>query len=157
MTTWLREWLTGLIATAMVLSLLYALVPKGTIRTIVRFCGGLVLLLAVLRPLLRVNVEELQLHYRDYQQEIDRQITLYQEENQGQMALIIEEELAAYISKKAETMGLACQVQVETELQDGIPVPCGVSLDIPYDLSLGEWITEQTGITEEKQSWEGEP
>ncbi len=154
MTTWLREWLTGLIATAMVLSLLYALVPKGTMRVMIRFTGGLVLLLAVLRPLLRVNVEELQLHYREYQKEVDQQITLYQEENQEQMAAIIEEELAAYISKKTETMGLACRVQVETELRDGVPMPCRVSLDIPYDVSLSRWIKEETGIAEENQHWE---
>lgn len=157
MTTWLKDWLTGLIAAAMVLSLLYAMVPKGTMHAIIRFGGGLVLLLAVLRPLLQVDVEELQVQYRSYQQEVDRQIAVYQEENQAQMASIIEEELSAYISKKAEGMGLSCQVQVETELKDGIPMPCGVSLDIPYNAALGRWIETETGIAEEKQSWEVGP
>lgn len=154
MTTWLREWLTGLIAAAMVLSLLYALVPKGTMHAIIRFGGGLILLLAVLRPLLRINVEELRTHYRTYQQEIDQQIHIYQEESQTQMTSIIEEEMAAYISKKADEMGFACEVQVETELRDGIPIPCGVSLNIPYNVSLSRWITEELGISEEKQNWE---
>ncbi len=157
MTGWLREWLTGLIAAAMVLSLLYALVPKGTMHAILRFSGGLVLLLAVLRPLMQVNVEELRVHYRAYEREVDRQIALYQEENQTQMAEIIEEELSAYISKKAAERGCACEVQVETELQDGIPMPCGVALNIPYDASLAQWIGAEIGIAEENQSWEVGP
>ena len=47
----LRHWLLGVIACAMVVSLLNQLCPEGSVRQIARFTGGLLLLCAMLRPL----------------------------------------------------------------------------------------------------------
>ena len=56
----LRGWLLGLTAAALAVSLLTAMLPKGeTIRRIAGLAGGLILLLAVVQPLLRVRWEEL--------------------------------------------------------------------------------------------------
>ena len=42
----LRTWLLSIIAAGLVLSILYALLPKGRLRPIVRTAGGVVLMLA---------------------------------------------------------------------------------------------------------------
>ena len=47
----LRTWLLGIIAAGMVIGVLYALLPKGRLRPIVRTAGGVVLMLVILRPL----------------------------------------------------------------------------------------------------------
>mgnify|MGYP000087919021 CR=1 FL=1 len=44
----IRQWLLGILAAAMGLSLLYALLPKGAVRAAAKATGGLILLLAVL-------------------------------------------------------------------------------------------------------------
>ena len=64
----LQGWLLGLTAAALAVSLLTAMLPKGeTIRRIAGLAGGLILLLAVVQPLLRVRWEELTWRYETYQ------------------------------------------------------------------------------------------
>lgn len=46
----LRTWLLSIIAAGLVLAILYALVPKGRLRPIVRTTGGVALMLVILRP-----------------------------------------------------------------------------------------------------------
>lgn len=48
----LRTWLLSIIAAGLVLAILYALVPKGRLRPIVRTTGGVALMLVILRPVL---------------------------------------------------------------------------------------------------------
>lgn len=68
----LQGWLLGLTAAALAVSLLTAMLPKGeTIRRIAGLAGGLILLLAVVQPLLRVRWEELTWRYETYQREMD--------------------------------------------------------------------------------------
>ena len=43
----LRTWLLSIIAAGLVLSILYALLPKGRLRPIVRTAGGVVLMLVI--------------------------------------------------------------------------------------------------------------
>ena len=47
----LREWLLGVVAAALAVSLAQSLTPDGTVKRVGRLVGGLVLLLAVVRPL----------------------------------------------------------------------------------------------------------
>ena len=60
----IRQWLLGILAAAMGLSLLYALLPKGAVRAAAKATGGLILLLAVLgllafsRPIVKKLGEE---------------------------------------------------------------------------------------------------
>lgn len=62
----LRGWLLGLTAAALAVSLLTAMLPKGeTIRRIAGLAGGLILLLAVVQPLLRVPVGGADVAVRD--------------------------------------------------------------------------------------------
>ena len=57
----IRQWLLGVLAAAMALSLLYALLPKGAVRGAARATGGLILLLVVLGPLAGLDLSDLAL------------------------------------------------------------------------------------------------
>ena len=47
-----RVWLTSIVMVTLLLSVAQTLIPEGTIRKIAGFTGGLILLVALLRPVL---------------------------------------------------------------------------------------------------------
>ena len=151
---WLKEWLLGVIAAALAVSLLGVLVPKGALRSIAHLTGGLVLLLVILRPVMGLDAAELRLRYGLWEETIEEQIAAGQADTQAQMAAIIEEETGAYISTKASELGCPCRVQVRTEARQGVPFPCGAALDIPYHEALSRWMAAELAIPREAQQWE---
>ena len=156
MTDWFRQWILGIVAAAVCIALLRELVPKGAAGTVMRISGGVVLFLVMVRPLTGIDAAELHLRYIDYQQQIDRQIEVYQKEYDRQMEESIAKETGAYISKRAAQMGIVCTAVVETQQKEGLVLPVAVALDIPRDESLSSWIAREIGINPGQQYWEGE-
>lgn len=152
----LRGWLLGIMAVAMVLSILYSLLPKGSIRSISRMTGGLILLLVMLRPIVGGDWNRLTSRYSDYQVHISSQIETYQEENEKERERLIQEKTAAYILDKAAQMGITCRVQVGTEIRKGVPYPASVTLNAVKDKDLSQIIEQELAIPEERQVWLGE-
>ncbi len=149
----LKTWLFGIVAAAMVLSILYALVPKGALLTVAKCTGGLIMLLVVLRPLLALDLEGVTMDYHDWQQTIQQQTEDYTAANEREMETIIQRECAAYIQEKAAQLGFSCQVQVTCRLRDGVPFPAEVMLDIPKNTALSQLIAEDLGIDAAHQRW----
>ena len=154
----LREWLTSLVAVSMLLSVARTLVPEGSIRKISSFTGGLILLVVLLRPLLGADLSRLDLHLEDYERAIGQRQEELASAGEAELAGIIEERTAAYISDKADTLGLAVKVQVETKpAGDGVPVPWRAELWGPRSPALATYMEEELGIPGERQVWhEGE-
>ena len=154
----LREWLTSLVAVSMLLSVAQNLVPEGSIRKIASFTGGLILLVVLLRPLLGADLSRLDLHLEDYERAIGQRQEELASAGEAELAGIIEERTAAYISDKADTLGLAVKVQVETKpAGDGVPVPWRAELWGPRSPALATYMEEELGIPGERQVWhEGE-
>ena len=154
----LREWLTSLVAVSMLLSVAQTLVPEGSIRKIASFTGGLILLVVLLRPLLGADLSRLDLHLEDYERAIGQRQEELASAGEAELAGIIEERTAAYISDKADTLGLAVKVQVETKpAGDGVPVPWRAELWGPRSPALATYMEEELGIPGERQVWhEGE-
>ena len=46
----LRTWLSSIVAVTLLIAMAESLVPEGTMRRVAGFTGGLVLLLALVRP-----------------------------------------------------------------------------------------------------------
>lgn len=151
----LRIWLLGIIVAALVLSVLYGLFPKGSVRAVSKATGGLILMLVILQPLLGNDWTHLEEKYLDYQESIDGQIENYRVENENELAGIIQEKTAAYITDKAAQIGVHCQVQVDTELRSGIPYPSAVILDIPKNKELSDMIQRELEIPADRQQWLG--
>ena len=154
----LREWLTSLVAVSMLLSVARTLVPEGSIRKISSFTGGLILLVVLLRPLLGADLSRLDLHLEDYERAIGQRQEELASAGEAELAGTIEERTAAYISDKADTLGLAVKVQVETKpAGDGVPVPWRAELWGPRSPALATYMEEELGIPGERQVWhEGE-
>ena len=152
---WFRSWLLSVMSAALILAMIYTLVPKGTIRTIAQFTGGLVLILVILQPLLQLDPGSWKLQYREYETQIDEQIDTYRKDYQEELRTIIEEETAAYISGKGLELGIQCRPVVTTKLRDDIPYPAEVTLDTEWDEALSRYITQELDIPAENQHWQG--
>lgn len=151
----LRGWLLGLVAAALILTVLRALVPKGSIRPVARVTAGLVLLLVLLRPLAGLGGGSLRVRYDELEREITARIEDYQTLHENELESIIADSTAAYISEQAAHLGLTCRAEVRCEVRDGTPQPASAVMDIPYDARLAAAIADDLGIPAEKQSWQG--
>ena len=141
----IRQWLLGILAAAMGLSLLYALLPKGAVRAAAKATGGLILLLAVLGPAAGLDLSDL----------TEQQAETYRREGQAQLELGIRQRTAAYISEKAAQLGLSCHPRVEVTWRGGVPYPGSVTLDMAENRALSAILEEDLGIPPSEQHWLG--
>ena len=114
--TLLRTWIVSVTACAMVIAAAEALMPDGAVKRVGKLTGGLILVLGLLQPLVKL----------DYDDWLDGAVT--QEDLEGAayapMKSIIERELSAYIVDKGAQLGVTCTAQVVCETgEDGVPIP----------------------------------
>ena len=138
----------------MVLSVLYALIPKGAILTAAKCAGSLILILVMLRPLVTLRVEDLELSYDVWEERTAEQTEQLTQDNLSSMEALIEEECSAYISEKAAQLGLTVKAEVLCEVRDGVPFPAEVTLDTPYNEMLSDTIAADLDIPYDKQHWQ---
>ncbi len=114
-----RQWLLGVTGAALMAALADGLMPKGAVKQVGKLVCALVLLCAVLRPVLSVDIPEPgQLRSRLQGELGDSRARL--EQNSTQMLkTLIERECGAYIVDKAVQLGAVCHAQVECALSDG--------------------------------------
>ena len=143
-----RAWLTAVVSVTLLLSVVQTLTPKGSLREIASFVGGLLLLAVLLRPLGSVDLSAVSLNLDAYRQTV--------EQRQAELELVglIEAELESYISDKAADMGLTLRVQVTVEPDgSGVPVPVSVELTGPRSEVLSRWLETELGVPAERQVW----
>ena len=111
-----RSWLTSIAAVTLMLTVVQTLVPEGTLRKISGFTGGLLLLAALLQPVLKTDLGRLRLDFSSYEEAIETRTAELDNAGKEELAAIIAGRTAAYISDKADALGLGnITVQVETE------------------------------------------
>lgn len=127
---WMRSWLLSITCAAMIAALADALCPNGFPRKLVRFAGGLLLLLAVLSPIKRLDGGELSDIFAKYQVQYGGYAETMTAENQERTKAIIAQQTAAYISDKAAALGIEkAQVRVTCRLtEEGFSVPESVEV-----------------------------
>ena len=152
--TFFRTWLFSIVAASMVLSVLYALIPKGAILTAAKCAGSLILILVMLRPLVTLRVEDLAVSYDVWEEKTAEQTEQLTQDNLSSMEALIEEECSAYISEKAAQLGLTVKAEVLCEVRDGVPFPAEVTLDTPYNEMLSHTIATDLDIPYERQHWQ---
>ena len=151
----IRGWLLSIAAVTLFLTLVQLLTPEGTLRKIAGFTGGLLLLTALLRPLGQIDFGWLGLELSDYSEMIEEQTAELTRQEKETLAGRIAEQTAAYISDKADALGLDVEARVETEPgADGeTPLPAWAELRGPYSQDLADWIAGELGIPAERQVW----
>ena len=144
----MRSWLLGIVLTSLAAGLARQLAPKGREQAMVRLVGGLLLALAILRPLgLELEIGPLELQGEELAE-------TYRKNQQEALSAIIAEKTKAYIWDKANQLGLDCTVSVAAAPgEGGIPLPESVTVRGRYSGELARWLEEEVGIPAEKQIW----
>lgn len=149
-----RAWLTAVVSVTLLLSVVQTLTPKGSLREITSFVGGLLLLAVLLRPLGSVDLSAVSLNLDAYRQTVEQRQAELEQEGQKELVGLIEAELESYISDKAADMGLTLRVQVTVELDgSGVPAPVSVELTGPRSEALSRWLETELGVPAERQVW----
>ncbi|MBD5149946.1 MAG: stage III sporulation protein AF [Oscillibacter sp.] len=149
----MKSWLLGIVLTSLAGGLARQLAPQGKEQVMVRLAGGLLLALAILRPLAAQDWAELELPAAPAFQ-ASEQAAVYRKNQQDTLSAIIAEKTEAYIWDKANRLGLTCTVTVTTAAgESGIPLPDAAVLRGPYSGELARCIEEEVGIPAEKLIW----
>lgn len=150
----LRSWLLGIFVTAAALSVVYTLIPKGKFLAVAKFSGGLLLLLALVRPLLQLDADDLLRGYETWSLDIRERTGETQAQQQDALLSLIADKTAAYIQTKAAQRGMSCRAEVTCEWRDGIPFPAQIQWDIPYDGTLEAMAVTDLDIPASRQFWQ---
>ena len=149
-----REWLTAVAAVTLLLSVAQLLVPPGNLREIASFVGGLILLAAMMQPLLKIDLSDIQLDFSSYQGAVEQRQAELENTQKEELTSLIEAETEAYISDKAKSMGLTLKVRVTAEADEGgMPVPVRVEITGPWSGGLSGWLETELGLPAERQVW----
>ena len=108
-----RAWLIGITAAALIVALADCLAPDGAIKKISKLAGGLIMLIAIIQPIAKLDYETLSGVLTDYHIQNEVGGSDLEVENQRLMKIIIEENTAAYIQDKAHEMGASCRAEVQ--------------------------------------------
>ncbi len=154
--SFIRSWLLGVTAAALVVAVAQALTPEGTVKRVVKLGGGLVLLLAVLRPVLALEAGSLP--------DLMPPPELTETAPVGEEVLktLIAQKVGAYIVDKGSALGCQVSSAKVTVAEDGSGWPVPWSAEI-----AGTWTGEQQralrqaveadlGIPRERQSFREE-
>ena len=154
--TELKNWLLGLTAAALAVSLAQALSPEGTVKKVGRLVGALVLLLAALRPL------------TGWEGTLPGAPAIPEAavEGSGQsgeqvMKILIAQKAGAYIVDKGQSLGLRCKAEVGVALDDsGWPTPWEAVISGNWTAeqkkALSRAVEEELGIPAQRQNFREE-
>lgn len=149
-----RQWLLGVVLTAFAAALARQLAPEGRESAAVRLVGGLLLVLALLRPLAGADWSGLALETGGFQVQAEEQARLYREKQMEELSAVIAEKTGTYIWDKAYQLGLDVSVSVRVAAgESGIPLPESVTIAGPYSPALAAAIEEGVGVPVERQYW----
>lgn len=153
--TFLRQWLLGVIACALLVSLAEQLCPPGSVRKVLRLTGGLLLTLAMLRPLATIDAGGLAWDAGSYREAVARLELELVAARENALSDGIAAELEAYIEDKAACLGAEVRAEVHMGSANGVPAPESVTLRGAYSAALSEAIASELGVAKEKQTWIG--
>lgn len=119
MIEFIRQWLTGVTCAALIAALADGIMPKGAVKQVGKLVCALILLCAVLRPVLRLNVQDFTVGIGTVMGDFQQQHTRLEQTSGAMLKTLIERESAAYIVDKAAQLGLTCQAQVTCVAGDG--------------------------------------
>lgn len=156
MTDFIRNWIVSVTAAATLTALAAALIPAGPVKKASGLVLGLVLMLAVLMPVTKLDEGSLLELSMAYGSDLDEEIETFQNANTDIMESIIAERMRTYILDKANTLGLevsAVDIGFVTD-ENGTPVPASVELTAgEYSGELAGYIETELGIGKDSQKW----
>lgn len=118
MITAIRTWLISVTAAAIVVAAANSLMPDGPVKRIGKLTGGLLLIIAVLQPIKRFDLEMMSDILTEYRIESQVSSKALEIENQAIMKTIIERETSAYVQNKANEFGISCNAETTCKVDE---------------------------------------
>ena len=151
--TILRSWLLGVVACALLVSACEQLTDGGAMKMIVRVVGGLLLMLALLRPLLRIDLTDLAAYAGAYREAVAQLEEELGAQRQRELSARIAAQTGAYIEDKAASLGASSRAGVTSEERGSVPRPASVTLYGEEYAEISAYIERELGIAKEDQLW----
>lgn len=152
----IRGYLLSVVAVAMLSVLLLSLVKQEQLRRILRFVTGLLLLLTVLSPLLKLDEDFVLRVAEELELSIQGNIDTLDEQVNRELARHVQDTTEKYIEQKAEEIGANIQAKV-TVTEEKYPIPFSVeiigTLTPQQREELKQYLTLSLGISAERQEW----
>lgn len=126
----IRNWLVGITCAAIIIAVADSLTPSGTVKKLGRLTGGLVLMLAVVKPLATLDYSAMAAALAEYRWGREESVQAGSGLGGDLMKGIIEERTGAYILDKAAELNIPCtevEVLCQTE-ENGLPYPARVTI-----------------------------
>ena len=153
----IRTYVISIIAASLISAAAIGITNKmELVGMITKLLTGLFLAVTILSPICRYSSFNILQYYRNVALDTDEIISQGQEFLDSERAQFIKERTEAYILSKADSMGVALDVDII--LSDVSPnIPIGITIDgevSPYvKQKLQKIITEDLGIQEASQVW----
>lgn len=157
MTHALREYLLSVVASSLLLTVILATVPKGTIYKIAGIAGSLLVVLSVVSPLIKIDSASIAAAISKFSVETDELQRGIEIGNHRLLCEVISEKCETYILDKASSMGMTIEVEIMLEEDAEYPYPIGVALRGTWSAqeqkTLSAYISDGLGVPEQQQEW----
>lgn len=153
----LREYLLSLAGCGMLLTLVLTVLRPGTIRTITGIMGGLLMILAAVSPVVKLDPDSIAETIWSMQVDGEELRNGVEFGSRELLSQVIRERCAAYILDKAAAMGVNLEVNITLEETGDLPYPIAVTITGNWSPSeqkaLQDYISGELGIPRERQEW----
>ena len=156
----LRTWVLSLTGAALLCAFALALTPTGKVQRVVRLLCGVVMAIAMISPLRDFDFETYSMSLSSYRAAATAASAGLQETNDRLSRTIIEQECAAYIWDKAQSLGITPEEVTVTakwgEAQCWYPHEATIRARASEGLRarLAETVQTDLGIPLQRLSWE---
>jgi len=154
-TEFLGNWVLSVAATAIICAAAMLITPKVQAKQVLGIVCGILMMVAVLRPLLDFDLSDYGLNLSKYRSSA---AALTADGEQLRKSLdrdIIEQKMEAYILDKAQSKGVLLNA-VQITLQwstEGVWVPQSAELNGEYNEELARLLEAELGIPKQAQTW----
>ncbi len=152
----LRTYLLSVASASLLTGVVLSLLPKGRLHSIIRLVGALILIVTVVSPVLKLDLEMMTADWEQIRTDASGIQQSALEESEQLFSQLIKEQCETYISDRADRLGLELDVQIIMGYDDH-PYPIGAKLqgrigaeDKQY---MSDMIEQDLGIPTQQQEW----
>lgn len=152
----IKSWIVGIAGAAVFCAVMTEISPKGAVKNVVKAVCGMVMAIALISPLLKMDFDSYSLNMAKYRVEAEKLTAEGKEISDSLSRTIIEEQCETYILDKAQSLGAALSgVEVTVKWSsEGYWYPVECRMAGQHSEALAGAIESELGIKKEGQIWE---
>jgi len=152
-----KEYILAVCITALIITLLQAVITDEAIKKYSSFAGGVALLIVMATPLVHLDPSQAVDIIQSHLQQADALEAQIENHEGLSSADLISERCTAYILERAESLGLSVRIDLEMSDDKYYPYPASVIITGSWDElqknKLENILTNEIGIPSQRQEW----